>query len=493
MSGTPLKNKTPNKIVSVLKFGGSCLKDSSSIRKAALIVKEQNERAAVVVSALQGVTDLLLEAYHQALGQEKNFRGILNHLKQKHLILASELLSLKRFGLLSEKLTGIFAGLDRLLKGISLVGETGPGLKARVLSQGERLSAFLVAETLIEIGLEARVYESDRIGLIVDRPGEEATVNIEKFDKNFAGTLKEIERGLFVPVFTGFFGCTENGQIALLGRNGSDYSAAVITRALGADFLITYKDVAGFLTADPDVVPGAKLIPSLSQKEAAELSYFGAKILHPKTFEPISSRRVTLEIRNFDKPQVAGTIITKKAVRTKEIIKSFSVNRNISVLRIEGPNVGYRPGIIGQLGGRLSEKGINILSVLTSQTCINLILNRTEAETAHRLLLKLNEPAIKKIILESDLALIACVGAGLKKRPGIAGRIFSILAREKINLEFFSGGASEVALYLLVKNEDALKAVQALHRDYFRAEGTEKSQKSNRKETYDNVTVLSSA
>jgi len=475
MSNTTSKSQPKQRIARVLKFGGSCLKDSSSVRQSVLIIKEQQERVAVVVSAIQGVTDLLLDAYHQALGQEKNYKGTLNYLKQRHLSLSSELLSLKRFGLASEKFSRAFSDLDRLLKGINLVGETSSGLKARVLSYGERLSASLISLVLAEIGLKSRVFESDRIGLIVDHPGDEASVNLEKFDKHFAGISKEIEAGSFLPVFTGFFGCTENGQVALLGRNGSDYSAALIARGLKAEVLITYKDVNGFLTADPALVPQARLIPVISREEAAELSYFGAKVLHPKIWEPLSDRKTTLEIRNYEQPKIAGTIITLKPVPSPKIIKSFSVNRNISVLRIEGPGVGYRPGIIGLIGSKLSENNINILTVLTSQTCINLVLTRAAAEQAVQILRELKDATFKKLMVEHDLALIACVGAGLKETTGVAEKIFSVLAREKINLEFFSSGASEVAIYLMVKNAEALLAIQALHQAYFEVEWPEAS------------------
>ncbi|HEK85462.1 MAG TPA: aspartate kinase [Candidatus Aminicenantes bacterium] len=489
MSKQFLRYQAKPKITRVLKFGGSCLKDSSSIHQAALIVKEQKERVAVVVSAVQGVTDLLLDAYHRALEQGKNYQGTLHYLRQKHLIIASELLALKRFGLASEKLSGFFADLDRLLKGINLVGETSPSLKARVLSYGERLSASLMSFVLEEIGLKSRVYESDRIGLIVDRPGDEVSVNLEKFDRNFPSISKEIEGGSFIPVFTGYFGCAENGQVALFGRNGSDYSAAIIARGLKAEVLITYKDVNGFLTADPALIPQAKLIPVLSRDEAAELSYFGAKVLHPKIWDPISDRKITLEIRNYEQPKISGTIITLKSVRSEKIIKSFSINRNISVLRIEGPGVGYKPGIIGLIGSKLSEKDVNILSVLTSQTCINLILTKTSAEKAYQILIELKEPTFKKLTLEHNLALIACVGAGLRETPGVAEKIFSVLAREKINLEFFSSGASEVAIYLIVKNQDALKSIQILHRAYFEVERLERTEKPNKEASDDNFVV----
>ncbi|MBC7364483.1 MAG: aspartate kinase [Candidatus Aminicenantes bacterium] len=460
--------KSKQKIKKVFKFGGSCLRDSSSFRQAIRLIKaEQPERVAVVVSAVQGVTDLLLDAYHKALGQDKNYKGTIQYVKQKHLTLAAELLSLKRFGKASELFSQIFSQLDRLLQGITLVGDSTPGLKARILSSGERLSAWLLGLTMEEAGLTSRVYETDRIGLIVDQPGEGVSVNLKKFDKNFASVSEEIAGGSFIPVFTGYFGCTENGQVALFGRNGSDYSAAIIARGLRAEILITFKDVSGFLSADPEIVPQATTIPYLDRKEAAELAYFGSRVLHPKTLEPVSDRRLILEIRSFQRPEKPGTVIQEKTAKNTSMIKSFALNQNISILRIEGPGVGHKPGIIGLIGSRLAEKNINILTVLTSQTCINLILDKSAAELACRVIKELNETSIKNLSVEHDLALIACVGFGLRETPGVAGKIFSVMSREKINLEFFSSGASEVAIYLIVKKDEAVKAVKALHREYF--------------------------
>ncbi len=455
------------KIKKVIKFGGSCLKDRSSLLQAVSIIKNENERVALVVSALSGVTDLLLDAYHLALGQEKNFRGIINSIEKRHLLLASEVLSLKNYALLAEKYRELFFRLNRLVRGIALSGEASTSLKATVLSYGERLSAHLLAATLKEAGLETRVYESEKAGLVATKVSEEAEADLEAFDRVFRSATGEVEAGNFIPVFTGFYGLTPEGRTALFGRNGSDYTAACVARGFRASRLVLYKDVPGFLTADPEKVPEARPIPSLSRLEAAELSYFGAKILHPRIWEPLEPLNCSVEIRSFKSPEAPGTIIKAKAEKSANIIKSLSASENLAVLRVEGPGVGSKPGIIGLLGTTLARNEVNILTVLTSQTCINLILSASEGERALRLVEKIQEPAIRKVLLEKDLALVAAVGHGIRETDGLAGKIFSTLASARINVEFFSTGASETAIYLLLKKNDTGRAVRLLHQAFF--------------------------
>lgn len=455
------------KIKKVIKLGGSCLKDRSSLIQAVSIIKQEREKVALVISALSSVTDLLIDAYHLALGQEKNFRGIISAIQERHLTLASEVLSLERHALLAKKYQELFLKLNRLLQGISLSGETSPSLKASVLSYGERFSVWLIASVLEEKGLSTRVYESEKIGLVSRQISEEAVVDLPCFDYIFMTVSREVEGKNFIPIITGFYGITEEGKTVLFGRNGSDYTAACIARGFKASTLLIYKDVPGFLTADPDLVPEAQLVSSLSRGEAAELSYFGAKILHPRLWEPLENLDCQVEIRSFQSPGVPGTVIKPQADKNERIIKSFSMLENLAILRVEGPGVGIKPGIIGRIGLALADKGINILTVLTSQTAINLLLNEPSAEPAFRVLRQLNEPVIRNIIFESGLALIAAVGQGLRETGGIASRIFYTLASAGVNVEFFSTGASETAIYLLVKSVEARRAIKILHQAFF--------------------------
>ena len=228
-----------------------------------------------------------------------------------------------------------------------------------------------------------------------------------------------------------------------------------------------WKDVDGFMSADPKIVKEARHIDRLSYYEAAELSYFGAKILYPRTVEPLIEKGIPMVIKNVYEPKRSGTLIQNGSFENNDIIKSITFNRSISNLRIHGPGVGCKPGIIARIGNTLSELGINIYSVITSQTCINLILDRKDMKGGFTALENLAGGFIEKIDLEEDIALVGVVGKGLLKKQGVAARVFSAVADKNINVEMISSGASEVAYYFVVLEKDAEKAVQAVHEAFF--------------------------
>jgi len=285
--------------------------------------------------------------------------------------------------------------------------------------------------------------------------------------KNLAQCVLPVVNTGIVPVITGYFGCTVEGKITTFGRNGSDYCAAVIADGIDASRLEIWKDVDGFMSADPRIVKDAKNIDRLSYYEAAELSYFGAKILYPRTVEPLIKKDIPLHIKNIYCPEREGTVIRNGSYERTKIVKSITYNREISVLRIHGPGVGYKPGIIAEIGRILSDTGINIYSVITSQTCINLLLDLSDSRRSYEALKKLAGGVIERIDREGNIALIAVVGNGLLKSKGVAAKVFSAVAEEKINVEMISSGASEVAYYFIVQKKDLDSAVRAVHREFF--------------------------
>ncbi|MCP2596308.1 aspartate kinase, partial [Candidatus Aminicenantes bacterium AC-335-G13] len=320
---------------------------------------------------------------------------------------------------------------------------------------------------LTQNGIKATELESEKIKIITDDSFENATVDLKETKLNFEKHVVPLLNKGIIPVITGYYGCTKKGKITTFGRNGSDYSAAVVAYALNSPILEIWKDVDGFMSADPKIVRNAKRITRLSHYEAAELSYFGAKILHPRTVEPLTELKTKIIIRNFYKDGGRGTLILPKGYVKKNIVKSVTFNNEIGVFRIYGPGVGYKPGIIGEIGNLLSQKGINIYSILTSQTCINLLINKRDLEKSHEVLNNLCGGVIEKFVLVRDIALIAVVGEGIKKRKGIAAKVFSAVAKKNINVEMISSGASEVAYYFVVKEKDLKKAVIAIHDEFF--------------------------
>jgi aspartate kinase len=240
----------------------------------------------------------------------------------------------------------------------------------------------------------------------------------------------------------------------------------VIAFATHASELEIWKDVDGFMSADPKIVKNAHRIERLSYYEAAELSYFGAKILHPRTLEPLMGLDISVRIKNLFDPERWGTEILPEAHEKDDIIKSVTCNRGIAVIRIHGPGVGYKPGIIAQIGHLLSGIGINIYSILTSQTCINLLVDKKDARSSYEAIKEMKGGVIDEINLEKDVTLIAVVGEGLLKKKGLAARIFTAVSKENVNVKMISTGASEVASYFVVHQDDTEKVVNAVHREF---------------------------
>ena len=454
----------------VMKFGGGCLKDGRHFLRAGRIIMEERDKTAVVVSARGGITDLLDEGILSAVKSEEAVPGIIKDIKDIHARTITKAVRAKTvLRTLEADMEARLKRLERLYFGISYTEEVTESLRALILSHGERLAALILAAVLFAEGRPAVAMEADRIGIVTDGVFENATAQLPEIKKNFANTVLPVLNNGVIPVITGFFGRSPDGKTTTFGRNGSDYSAAITASALDSASLEIWKDVDGFLSADPKIIPTAERIDSLSYYEAAELSYFGANILYPRTIEPLIEHGMPLRIRNIYEPSSSGTLIFNGSSESKGVVKSISANSNIAVIKIRGPGVGVKPGIIAAVGKVLSDLGINIYSVITSQTCINLLLDKNDAGRSHRALQNLAGGVIKKIQTDLDIALIAVVGHGLLKRQGVAARVFTAVAREKINILMTSSGASEVAYYFIIRKPDLEAAVKAVHREFFKS------------------------
>ncbi len=456
-------------MIKVMKFGGGCFRDADGVSRAADIVGAEVPAPAVVVSAVSGVTDLLVAAIGKAARDEAAIKGAVQEIHDLHLELAGRTIKDEhRLKALAHGIDGRLRKVERLLHGIAYTGETTPAVRSRILSCGERLAALLFAEVLADRGVKAAAFESEQVGLITDDNLENATVDLKLFRKKFGPLARSLARKKVTPVITGFFGTTPDGRTATFGRNGTDYSAAVIAWALRARTLEIWKDVEGFMSADPKIVKGATTIDRLSYSEAAELSYFGARILHPRTLEPLSGLDIEVRIKNLYDPQSPGTEIAPNGRASRDVIKSVTANTKIALLRIRGRGVGIKPGIIGEIGRRLGRDGVNIFSIITAQTCINLLVDRKDARKGYDSLKAIAGGVIESVDLEEDVALIAAVGEGFLARKGLAARIFSAVSRADINVEMISTGASEVAAYFIVDRKDTEKTLLALHKEFFK-------------------------
>jgi aspartate kinase len=454
-------------MIKVMKFGGGCLQDGPAFLKVCEIIGRQN-KIAIVVSAVSGVTEQLLAAIEQSKKSEKNIPAILANLTQKHRLIINELcLPGKDKQRLLAVINSQLAQVRRLLTGIAYHGDLTPAVRAKLLSYGERLAARLLAGMLLGQGWKARALDAHLIGIYTDDNFDNASIDRERTRKHFIASVKPLLRGGIIPVISGFFGRGSSGAITLLGRNGTDYSAAAVAYALKAGQLEIWKDVDGFMSADPALVETACQLERISFAEAAELAYFGAQILHPRTVEPLAGSKTRIFIRNMNRPENRGTEILSGKSGRREDVASITVNKKLANIRIHGAGVGSKPGLLAGVCSQLAAANINIHSVLTSHTCINLLIDQCDGRRSLQKIRSQSNGVIKRIDLEEHIALIAVVGEKIMEKEGIYARIFTAMAREKINVEMAAAGASAVACYFMVKRSDLDRAVRAVHDEFF--------------------------
>jgi aspartate kinase/aspartokinase/homoserine dehydrogenase 1 len=451
----------------VVKFGGSNLKAPDDVANLLAVLRLYPEPPVVVVSALHGVTDLLIESMQDIRQNGQLIARLKRRLLGLHLpfmdnhILDNPLRE-EAGRLIREKVNE----LGKYLLGVHCFGEIPVFVEDMVLSYGERLSALVLRYVLQANGFEAALLLPEAFGLITDGEHGNASVDLAGCA---AAVRREFDRNgiLVVP---GFYGVSREGKITVFGRGGSDYTAAVLAVCLEATAVDLWKDVPGFMSADPKLVAAPHPVRRLAFHEAAELSYFGAKILHPRTFEPLSGTPIPIRLFNIHQipPDLQPlTVIGCQSEIDPDVIKSVTFSDDFGILRLRGPGVGIKPGIMAGITTRLQAARINIKSIITAQTAINILFSRKDARTAYKLIAGQGIGAVEEISLRDDVSLIAVVGEGLLVRPGVAARVLSAVSRRRINVELICAGASGVAAYFIVDRADRAPAVNAIHEEFF--------------------------
>jgi aspartate kinase len=452
----------------VIKIGGGCLKDGPAANLIVELIAQRGKGDIFVVSAFYGITDLLISGIEQALASEENIALIINTIRTRHNIIIKELIQEEiPKKQLSKSLGALYKRLERYYYGISFTREATPRMQDMIATFGERISAMILAKAIVCRGVDSSFVLPEELGIISDGKFTDASVIMDKTRNNMGAWMANCygsRKILFVP---GFYGVSEQGDITTFGRGGSDYSAAVVAAAAGADVLEIWKDTEGFMTADPDNIPQCRLIPELTYEEAAELAYTGAGILHPRTVEPVRSLGIAIAIKNTYDPDALGSLITQNGITTPTIVKSVSYTRDVAVLKIHASGVGARHGILSQITESLAEDGINIKSVVTSQTCISLLLSRKDIAKGHKSIEKITPSPYRKSSVISDVALVSIVGEGLHQNRGIAAKCFTAVSNAKVNIEMISFGTSNAALYFLVQERSLDRTIQALHSIFF--------------------------
>ncbi len=452
--------------MNVYKIGGSCLKNGQQLKKLLAIIKAEEKPLVIVVSALNGITSYLENALGKILNKKGEIACIIGQIRKTHLLflknnLSSELL----FSIAQRQIELYLKKLENNLKAVHYSEEISPALRARILACGERLSAIIFSTILNDNEIPAESFQSDEIGIISDSNYDNASILIAETSKNLLKLENRWQKEKIVAVITGFFAVSREKKITLLGRNSSDYSAAVLAKIFNSDKLVIWKDSSGVQSADPKIVPEAFTINELNFEAASELAYFGAKVLHPRTIEPILNTNTKVEIRSIEQTDQA-TLILKQAAFNSLIIAH---NTAIGILRIIGPGVGFRPGIISRISTLLNQEAVNILSIITSQTAINLLLNHCDLKKCTALLSREQiDPAIQEILPVENKALLAVISSRLIRRRGIAALILNAVSQTDVNIELLAAGASDASFYFIIDSSDLEKAIKAIHREILR-------------------------
>jgi bifunctional aspartokinase / homoserine dehydrogenase 1 len=460
----------------VMKFGGTSVGDASCIaRTAQIIAKAAKENPCIaVVSAMSGVTNRLIEAAKKAeAGNAEEASTIMDALWQQH---ESALTSLVQRdddrARIRPRMEKVLAEGRRLCEGTALLRELTPRTLDAISSLGERLSAPLVAAAVKELGLQSEAIEATEL-IVTDSFHGGAEPQMELTRANSQARLRPLfERGI-VPVVTGFIGATAEGQLTTLGRGGSDYSATILGAAMDADEVIIWTDVDGVLTADPRLVAEARTIPVISYREAAELAYFGAKVLHPKTLNPVVQAAIPVWIRNSFAPEKPGTKITPEGRSIGGGVKALTAIRDVTLISVGGPGIVGLPDVVGRTFSTTAEVRANVLliSQSSSQNDICFIVSTVDAQRTVEALRKefaqdLAHHKVEHITVDSNIAIVAVVGENMRGTPGIAGRTFNALGRENVNLIAIAQGSSESNISFVIDEKSVKTALNTAHREF---------------------------
>jgi len=447
-----------------MKFGGTSVEDTRAIRNVVGIVKlAVNSQPVVIVSAIAGFTNALLRSVQTAIaGDARGASKSLDSEFERHLLIANELLTPEGRAAFVSTLGDARSKIRQLHKIIAAHPVTSPPLQDEIVAYGEHLSSQLIAAVLTNNDVAARYVDArcciktDEVyGAATPQPETANAVKVE---------LEPLLKAAKVPVLGGFIGSTARGVTTTLGRGGSDYSAAIVGAALEAREIQIWTDVSGVLTADPRVVPNARTIPVLSYQEAAELAYFGAKVLHPKTIQPAVDKGIPVRVCNSRAPREAGTLIVSESEATPQTIKAIAHKNGITTVQVTSARMLGAYGFLRALFEVFDRHHTAVDVVTTSEVSVSLSLDESSA-------LPELVPDLEKlgtVEIEAHRTIISVVGEGLRNTPGIAARVFSVI--QDINVSMISVGASSVNLTFMVDEPHAIEAITRMHRICFESE-----------------------
>ena len=458
----------------VLKYGGTSLSSPSDIRNVAKTVASlaKNNEIVVVCSAIDGVTDDLIRISTMIEQRNKNdATKTLDNVIKKHKQFANQTIkssTIKKQ--LLEKLNIDVLELQELVRGLTLLKEVSTRSLDYLISFGERLSDDLVSFSLQDLKNKSTALNGKEVGIVTDSNFGESRPLMDTTRIRISKTLGSLLSKKIIPVVGGFAGADQHGNITTFGRGGSDYTATIIASCINADEIWLMSDVEGLMTADPKLVKNARLLNEVSYAEAIEMAQFGAKQIHPRTFEPILSKKIPMRIRSTFDTKNTGTIVTASpSARTKRTVKCVSAIRNIGLIDLSGGITFAAPGTASKIFTTLAEKNVNVLMVSSnpSESSLSLIVNKPDLEKAVTSLeMNLLGKTVKKIDATPGVSIVAVIGSGMRGTVGVASKVFSAAHKVNANVMMIAQGSSELNLAFVVKDSDCKSVVQSLHTEF---------------------------
>jgi aspartate kinase len=446
----------------IMKFGGAALADASGFARVATIVATSPAPRVVVTSAMRQVTDNLATTLPAIQRDESQVFVLIESLRDRHQQALARVApkgdEAAKYALASQ-----LERLERLLYGIAYTQEATPRLRDLVLSFGERLAAPILAAALRAQGSAAVALDAEHAGIRTAGPFGNARPDLPALRREAPQRLAPHLDAGAIPVVTGYYGVDGQGNATLFGRGGSDYVASLLGYALKASRIELWKDVPGFLSADPRVVPQARLVPELGYDEAAELAHFGAKVLHARAVEPAEQAGIPIHIRSVHEPEATGSIIHGRA-GAGTLVRSIASRDELGVVKLSGPGMGATPGVAKRVFDALAQERLNVLNMATSQASFALLMEEQDLEAARQALSPLVGGVVQGIDVLRGRSLVCVVGKGLGSTTGSAARVLAAVGDAGVNIEMISVAASEIAIDLIVRSEQRPAAVQGIHR-----------------------------
>ena len=458
----------------VLKFGGTSLASVKDIQNVTNIVSElSNENEIVIVcSAVDGITDDLIHISEQIKKvNKKEANRVLAKISQKHKQFTTHIVTDSKIQkTLLDKMKSDLSELEELVHGLLLLGEVTPRSFDYLASFGEKLSINLVSFALQQLKKKSVPLSGKQAGIVTDSNFGESRPLMDTTKIRLSKTIQDLFDKNTIPVVGGFSGADQHGNTTTFGRGGSDYTATIIASCIDADEIWLMSDVDGLMTADPKLVNNAKLLKEVSYAEAVEMAQFGAKQIHPRTFEPLVSKKIPMRIRSTFDLANTGTIVTASpSAATKKTVKCASAIRNIGLVDLTGGVLFAAPGTAAKIFTLLADINVNVMMVSSnpSESSISIIVKKSDLDRAvNALEMSLLGKTVKKIVTTPNVSIIAVIGSGMSGTVGIASKVFAAVQKRNVNVIMIAQGSSELNLAFVVKDNDCKSVIQALHEEF---------------------------